>query len=233
MVPHLLPSVTVCVLFFGDHAPLARQFLEAWKRYGAGLPLRIGLNACSTTTRTLVEEHLAQSPGSTVICSEVNLGKSGMMRRLLREPHAPNEWVIWFDDDSFPFRADWLISLGVAMVADPRVVMFGVPAAIPADERLVRLVTSARWYRGRPLLPPLTPDSVARLEFILGGFWALKAECLTALDWPDERLVQFEEDYLLGEAIRQRGETIGSCHSGVRIDTAPRRAPTELPRHCG
>ncbi len=227
-----LPSVTVCVLFFGDHAPLAHQFLEAWRRHGSRLPLRIGLNACSAATVALVEEHLAQSPASTAIRSPENLGKSGMMRRLLREPRPLTEWVIWFDDDSYPFRADWLISLGVAIAAQPDVVMFGIPASIPADERLVRLITSAPWYRGQPLLPAETPGTLARVDFILGGFWALKAEWIETLDWPEARLIHFEEDYLLGEAIRQQGGAFGRFHSGVRIDTAPRRAPPDLPRQC-
>ncbi len=230
--PAGVPDVTACVLFYGDHAPLARRFLECWRLHGGGTPLRIGLNACCAETAALVAEHLAHAPASTAIESPANLGKSGMMRRLLRDPRPNSEWVVWFDDDSFPFRADWLLSLGVAIDAQPGVAMLGIPASIPVDERLRDVIAAARWYRGKPLLAPDAPGALARLEFVVGGFWALRSAWIETLDWPDERLVHFEEDYLLGEALRQHGGTLGYFRSGVRIDTAPRRAPASLPRHC-
>ena len=54
-------------------------------------------------------------------------------------------------------------------------------------------------------------------------YWAVKAEVIRQLDWPDSRLVHFEDDYLLGEALHQNGYEIGRCESGVVIDCGARR----------
>lgn len=158
-----------------------------------------------------------------------NLGKPAMMRRLFRDPGIESDWTIWFDDDSFPYRADWLQSLDVAIARQPEAVIFGIPAITHISAQMVEFIRDASWYRGLPLLPSEQRAAAARIEFILGGFWAIKTEWIYKLDWPDPRIVHFEDDYLLGEAIRQNGGKLGHFHSGVKVDTAPRRAPAGMP----
>ena len=169
------------------------------------------------------------SPRPSIYTSAENLGKPGMMRRLFYGPRIETEWTIWFDDDSFPYRADWLQSLGVEIAAQPEVVMFGIPAVTHVCARMAEFIRSAPWYRGLPLRPSNQSGAAARIEFILGGFWAIKTAWIYQLNWPDPRIVHFEDDYLLGEAIRQHGGKIGHFHSGVKVDTAPRRAPADMP----
>lgn len=192
----------------------------AWTR-ACQVPVRIGINGCRPGRGPAFPVHL--------VTSEKNLGKPGMMRQLLRKPLISTEWTIWFDDDSFPYRADWLRCLEVAIEVQPAAVMLGVPATTHVCGRTVEFITEAPWYRNIPLLPSEQPGMAAKLRFILGGFWAIRTEWLYRLDWPDRRIVHFEDDYMLGEAIRQNGGEIGQFRSGVKIDTLPRRAPPGMP----
>ena len=184
------------------------------------------MNMCRSGAQPAIA---ALSPPPLLFAAELNLGKPGMMRRMFHEKAFETEWTIWFDDDSFPYRADWLQCLEVAIAAQPSAVMLGVPAVTHINERMAEFIREAPWYHGLPLLPSDHADCAARIEFILGGFWAIKTEWIYKLDWPDPRIVHFEDDYLLGEAIRQNGGKLGRFHSGVKVDTEPRRAPSDMP----
>jgi len=216
---------TACVLLYGDHPDLAHRFFDAWGRYGNGMELRVGMNTCSPATEGIVDRAASRDPSIRVVRSVTNLGKPSMMRRLFRLAPIETEWVMWFDDDSFPYRGDWYASLAVAITAQPESVMLGIQASVLVDEALCRRIESAPWYRGWPWLPSDQPGRAARIDFVLGGFWVLRSDWIQRLNWPDGLMTHFEDDYLLGEAIRQHGGQLGYFRSGVRVDTAPRRAP--------
>ncbi len=226
MSANLARRFTLCLLLYGNANAAARQLKERWKKpWDDAIGFRFGLNACKVANAALAE--IAPVP---FICRErTNIGKPALMRRLFHERRIDTEWTIWFDDDSFPYRADWLQALEVAIAAQPDVAMLGVPAVTEVSARMVNFIREAPWYRGVPLEPSRTRTSAARLHFILGGFWAIKTEWIYKLDWPDPRIVHFEDDYLLGEAIRQNGGKLGRFHSGVKVDTEPRRAPPDMP----
>ena len=80
-----------------------------------------------------------------------------------------------------------------------------------------------------PLVPAAPRDGYesasVRFDFVTGGFWALRTQVIHQLDWPDPRLVQAGEDFLLAEALRQNGLTLGHFSDGIRINDAPRRNP--------
>jgi hypothetical protein len=210
-------------------APVPQPLPTAWPASTLDqVSWRIGINACAPGSAP-AENFPAGMKPAIVLRSEANLGKPGMMRRLFREPPIETEWTIWFDDDSFPFRADWLQSLDVAIAADPHAVMFGIPAVTHVCSEMADFIRAAPWYRGIPFVPSGNENAEAKLEFILGGFWVIRTEWLYRLDWPDPRIVHFEDDFLLGEAIRQNGGKLGRFHSGVKVDTAPRRAPSGMP----
>jgi hypothetical protein len=46
---------------------------------------------------------------------------------------------------------------------------------------------------------------------------------LERLGWPDPRLIQANDDFLLGEAMRQNQWRMGEFHYGVKVNDAPRR----------
>ncbi|MGE3310142.1 MAG: hypothetical protein AB7O66_09250 [Limisphaerales bacterium] len=221
--------VTACVLLYGDHPDLAARFFDSWRRFGTGIELRAGLNACGPGTREIVNAAAATPTGDRgirLVESPVNLGKPGMMRRLFHTPPLATEWVVWFDDDSFLHRADWLVSLEIAIAAQPEAVMLGIPAHVDLGigSTLRERIEAAPWFRGRPIQPSDSAGKTARIDFILGGFWALRTSWIRRLDWPSGPITHSEDDILLGEAIRQNGGRLGRFRSGVKIDTAPRRS---------
>lgn len=221
-------SATACVLVYGDHPRIAERFFRQWRRCGQGIPLRVGMNACGVRTEGIVERAMSEDRMIRRLGMDGNTGKAVTMRRLFREPGIETEWTIWFDDDSFPFRADWLASLEIAVAAQPGAAILGIPASVGVDEAGRRWIEEAPWYRGMPLLAADRPGCVGRMDFVLGGFWAIRSAWIWRLDWPDRRLVHFGDDYFLGEAIRQNGGGLGRFRSGVRVDTEPRRAPPGL-----
>jgi hypothetical protein len=226
-VPDSAGKFTACVLTVGGSSELFDHFRQQWERYSSpAIPLRIGINADDGTFHAPPCGEYA--PG--IVCRDPgNLGKPGMMRRLFHEARIETPWCIWFDDDSYPFRADWMQSLEVAIAAQPHAVMLGITAVTHVCSRMAHFIREAPWYRGVPFAPSEKEDAAARIEFVLGGFWAIKTDWIHSLDWPDRRIVHFEDDYLLGEAIRQHGGKLGRFHSGVKVDTAPRRALSSMP----
>jgi len=223
--------VTICVLCYGPYEALARRCLEALDRHTTPslFRLRIGLNATCDATRSLVSEVLTRKPETVVHESDVNLFKVPMMHRLLNLPPIETGWVIWFDDDSYVTRPDWLHSLAAKMEAFPEIAMWGKAYSVEVSNSTANFAREAGWYRGLPLLPSDEQPDHYRFSFVEGGFWAIRTECLRVLKWPDLRLVHFHDDFMLGEALRQNDFRLGSFHHGVSITNAPRRAPNDAP----
>jgi hypothetical protein len=65
-------------------------------------------------------------------------------------------------------------------------------------------------------------------SFALGAFWAIRTEVRQLLDWPGPRLIHADEDFLLGEALRQNFFRIENFNYGVKVNDAPR-----APQKCG
>lgn len=222
--------LTICVLCYGPHHALAQRCLESigTKSNSAHFRLRIGLNAVSDRTRALAYGMADRFAGTVIHDSETNLHKLPMMRRLFHEPPIETEWTIWFDDDSYVRRADWLRSLAVAVETHPGIAMWGKTYVANIDQPMMDFVRSASWYRGAPFPPTDHPDE-ARLSFITGGWWAIRTECLLSLDWPDQRLIHFHDDFLLCEALRQNRYPYATFLPGVEVSSSERRAPPETP----
>jgi len=228
--------VTICVICFGQYPELARRFLANLYRYTSvdWFSLRIGLNATCAETVELTHA-AAREHGNVWVHSEPrNIFKSPLMAKLFSLKPIESDWVIWFDDDSFPYRPDWLPGLRLKMETQPDVDVWGDPFFIEADAAAVRFIQTASWFRGKSfnhLKPSGERSERPLLSFATGGFWAARTNVLKALQWPDPRLVQNGEDYLFGEALRQNGYRIGRYKSGVRINQANRRCPRDTP--CG
>jgi GT2 family glycosyltransferase len=223
--------VTICVLCFGPYEPLARRCLAALERYtdSSVFRLRIGLNETCEATQSLVKELQTRKPETIVHKSDVNLFKVPMMRLLLTSPPVDTKWVIWFDDDSYVTRSDWLLSLAAKMEAFPEVSMWGKPYSVYVPARTADFARAAAWFRGLPLMPATEKPDHYRFSFVEGGFWAIRTDYLRKLDWPDRRLIHYHNDFMLGEAMRQNSFRLGSFHHGVRITDAPRRSPKGVP----
>jgi hypothetical protein len=228
LAPGVRFPVTVCVLFFGDHAILSRRLLDSLYHHTdpKAFYLRAGLNAVCSETARLVRAVANQFGNVSLYSSRKNIRKCPMMRRLFHDPPLETEWALWFDDDSYVRRSDWLLSFALQREAHPDAGVFGAILQMAPSPRIQRFIQTASWFRGRPFLES---DGERVLEFVAGGFWAVRSELIRQLDWPDRRLVHFEDDYIFGEALRQQGVELGSFQSGVVISAAPRRGPLHGP----
>jgi len=220
--------VTICVVCYGANAALARRFLGSL--YGCTdsslFTLRAGLNEVEPATLDLFREHAERFANVELFVEPKNIFKNPLMRRMLREQPIDSRWTIWCDDDTHFTRADWLQRLAFKIEAEPEVVMWGMPHILwSRDEFVPEWIRHAAWFRGLPPVRALDPDGVeaTKFHFAAGAFWALRTGVLRALDWPDPRLVHANEDFLLGEALRQNGWRIGGFHYGVKVNDAPRR----------
>lgn len=235
-------KVSICVLTYGDHAPLARRAIESIRRYcpRSEYELIVGANAVGDETRVYLEELEAAGSVDSLIVSPQNLNKCPMMRRMFER--VSGEFIWWFDDDShLEEPGAWRAWVEAAKSASPGTVMWGhlnrcqTPADFTDVEDAAGFVRRAPWYRGLPP-PSWRPGGKGefnfqnrncgdgRWDFIVGGCWLIRTSAIRALDWPDRRLVKLGDDVFLGEAIRQQGWELGNIGSaGVAINTAPRR----------
>jgi GT2 family glycosyltransferase len=175
---------------------------------------------------TVFKRYAGRFENLDLFIEPTNQFKSPLMRRMFREPPLQTKWTIWCDDDTHFTRADWFQRLALKIESEPAIAMWGMQHKLwRHDELIVQWIRAATWYRGLPLLrsADLQGKDAWEFRFATGGFWALRTEILRHLDWPDPRLVQANDDFLLGEALRQNGLGIGSFHYGVEINDAPRR----------
>ena len=229
LAPRAALPWTICVLFYGDHADLCRRFLEALYRFTdpAAFHLRAGMNAVSEETTRLLHEAAERYGNITLFPSKQNLFKLPMMRRMFHDPPPETDWTIWFDDDSHVTSAHWIMDLALAMEQAAEVDLFGSLHSVGVSDHVEQFITSARWFRDQSRL--IGYDGKPIIIFPVGGFWAVRTARLAQTNWPDVRLDHFEDDYLMGEAMRQQGVRLAHFESGVAISDAPRRAPVEVP----
>ena len=94
-----------------------------------------------------------------------------MIRRMFHEEPIRTQWTIWFDDDSFVTRADWLPNLALAMEAGPEVDMWGQHFLWASESLLWNSFGDAPWYRGVPFQGGEASGRV-KIDFIAGGLLA-------------------------------------------------------------
>jgi GT2 family glycosyltransferase len=233
-----LPAVrfplTICVLAYGPHVTLAERFLGSLYTYTEPrlFCLRAGLNEAGPSTQGLFQDYAARFKNITLLTEPRNVFKYPMMRRLFYESPLSTAWTIWCDDDTHFTRPDWLQRLGLKIECSPQVSMWGKPYVLwRRDKSILDWIKAATWSRGLPCSRGKDRDghAAARFSFVTGGFWAIRADVLRDLDWPDRRLVHTTGDFLLGEALRQNNLTLGRFDYGVKINDAPRRNNVAVP----
>ncbi len=228
MAPSVEFPVTICVVCYGEHFVLARRFLTSL--YQCTPPtlftLRAGLNEVEAATLGLFEEYADRFGNVNLFVEPRNIFKNPLMRRMFCEAPLQTRWTVWCDDDTHFTRPDWLQRLGLKIECSPEVAAWGkLYSLCRRDALTLDWIRAARWYRGLPFKPGQDPKGGDAVEFrfLTGGFWAMRTDALRFLDWPDPRLVQASEDFVLGEALRQNGYTLGRFNAGVMVNDAPRR----------
>lgn len=211
---------TVFALFYGDYPELASRCLNSLKLLPHGCAeLRVGLNAVpeSSETQRIVramvdERHLVES---NIYESSENIHKYPLMRRMFHDPDNPVDtpYIMWFDDDSF-LRTDecsnfeaWSTELA-GYLCD--FAMLGAVYKLGLAGKQKEYVEDQSWYNGKPVGKNFT--------FITGGWWCLRAEVVSAFDWPPPDLDHRGGDALLGELLRQHDYSIKHFTRHVAIN---------------
>lgn len=227
LAPSVEFPVTICVVCYGEQSQLAEQFLESLYQHTdpALFELRAGLNEAEPRTHQLFAEAADRYGNIDLYIEADNIFKEPMTRRLFWEKPLTKKWVIWFDDDSYPTRPDWLQRLAIQIEACPQAAQWGQLHGVDVGDDIMEFVESAEWSRNLPLQLKDGPLSTApyTITFSVGGFWAMQSEVLRALQWPDKRILQAAGDFLLGEALRQNDYKIGWFDYGLVINGTPRR----------
>lgn len=236
------PPLTVCVLTFGPHLPLAQRCIDSIRTQTQRSLYRlvVGANAVGEATEKYLRFLKESGAADRIHFSRRNLDKNPMMRRMFRDLNT--RFVVWFDDDSYVVEKgalERLLDLALRSARDTvmwgRMAMCNHPSMFTSLKSVERFVRTAPWYRG--LTPPgRAPGGKGefdfegrgsgnpRWEFLSGGFWLMRTWAIRMLDWPDRRLTHLGEDVLLGEAIRQQGWSMAHVASlGVVIGEAPTR----------
>jgi GT2 family glycosyltransferase len=227
--PSVCFPVTICVLCYGANCSLARRFLESlYKNTDDELfTLRAGLNEVEEATRQLFRDYSTEFGNIDLYIEPKNMFKSPLMRRMFHQKPLASKWTLWCDDDTHFTRPDWLNRLALKIEHSPKTAMWGCIHALwrRGDEEILAWIRKAPWYRGIPFLRGTNLDGHAATEFrfATGAFWAIRTEILYKLNWPDHRLVHANEDFLLGEALRQNNFRIENFNYGVKVNDAERR----------
>lgn len=234
--------LTIVVLCYGAFPDLARRCL------GSILttipPDRVDVwtvaNACSEDTLA----YLRSLPTTRRFEFPENPKKYPVLRRLLHEADGVSTpYLVWFDDDSYVVRPDWLTSLLTRILEhhDSGGRLYGwthihdLKLFMRPDHDPREWFREAPWWRNRPLrsrraYPAEDPEHGTVIEFVPGGFWAIHVPSAVAADIPDRRLVHNGGDITIGEQIHQAGWRIipfNRNHEYVRVSGASRRGYSE------
>ncbi len=168
--------------------------------------------------------------------------KYPLMRRLLAGVRS--SWFVWFDDDSYVTRSDWLDALverireaeqgraigvdqpGAAAAATGGVAQFGKLADAPMMNPPPGWIERASWRDPGMSHETVTlDDGTSRIvcPFVVGGFFAMRSDAMRRADVPDPRLFHNGGDWTTGLALAHKGYSVADHRYGVAINDAPRR----------
>ena len=257
----LIPAArraTVCILTYGDYRLYFERCLEsilATTPHDA-IELRLGFNAAPYSfayarQRLGFDEHNADCrvlPGDIQRSSfvtpagmpvhlwnaPINLYKEPMARLMYHDRPLSTEYAIWFDDDSFVEVGWWEALLPLL---EQRVDSIGQRWWVDYLPGQSDMIQAQPWYRGVPFEER---EGRRGVEFMTGGFLAIRSERLRQADfppihilWKGEQLRQYGGDTLLGEIARQLGWSQAEHHAHIKVNVdlqgrhpAPRRGGT-------
>ena len=218
--------VTICVLLYGDHPELAQRSLGSI--YASTDPscfqLRIGLNAVCDATREYINKEIVPYGNVVLFDSKENIFKYPMLRRMLwSKPEITTDWIIYFDDDSFVTEQDWLPGLYKTMQDRPSVSMLGKIYFAHVKQPQIDWMKTRPWWKDKPLP---TRKGMPKVDFVTGGFWAIKTSVAKELDIPDPGL-SHQGDIEIGAILYEGGIQLYQYYYGIKISAAPRRGVSQ------
>lgn len=221
-------GVTICVLLYGDYLELASRCLNSILP-NDGIPVIVGMNACSEATGTYVEELRKRFPTQvSVVKSATNIHKYPMMRRMFYGPGSAirTTHVAWFDDDSYLTAsvADWNQHVSSRF---GEFELLGSVYTQPLQGCQADWIEDQPWYRGQSVRVKATDSqrqrrqrpNPYRVRFVTGGYWVATMQHLRMYDWPwPQRLDHNGGDVMLGEMYRQQNLRVVHDKYGVAIN---------------
>ena len=233
--PRFGGKITVFVLCYGGYPLLAKQCIGSILRTVPPevLDLRVGTN--ESVSETI--DFLYTTPATKIYVHETNSFKYPVMREMFYDPDHPIEtkYLLWFDDDTWVQRSDWLKQLCSLILATPeeKADMFGTPMF--HDTRMFmkngheprKWFEEAEWYKNRPLRARNGYAPGGRgtaIDFAVGWHWALRTEAMRAANIPDTRLQHNGGDITIGEQLHQAGFTLNSWNQGKMYVACPAKA---------
>lgn len=220
-------NTCVCVLFYGTddrHFNLARRVLNEPLRKLAGMGARFcfGCNAIGWQTRLFLQQQLAADFSCAVVVdSPDNVYKYPMMRRMLHESGIANDFLIWFDHDSY-LQEDldvdkWLNRL------HSQLTFCDIVGSINRSSLREDQTTWAK--NNWPAVP-----AARYVSFPNPSWWAAKTHVLRDNNWPPANLGQKGGDVLLGEFVRRYDLSLCHFRDGVKINVNAAGVESLVPR---
>jgi tetratricopeptide (TPR) repeat protein len=252
------PRATVCILTYGEYPEYFHRCLDSILAFTPleQIELRLGFNDAKSSFEyaweklggatvapagpecTLlpgdVERFTFVSPLGIKVRlwkSPVNIYKEPMARLIYHDVFLETEYTIWFDDDSYVEEGWWP---ALCRILDRKIDYIGQPWWVNYFPGQTEMIQAQPWYRN---LPFESRDGKLGIDFMTGGFMAVRSERLRQANFPDisfswsgHTLKQYGGDTLLGEIARQLGWTqaVHYAHVYVNVDLqgkhpAPRR----------
>lgn len=211
---------TVFCLLYGNHPQLAARCVGsiAYKIDPTLCrSIRVGLNAVSPATRTIVRELLSEIVPLEVEvlvydAGEHNRLKYPLMRKMFYDRKHPivTPFTMWFDDDSClapETPASWWGKVHVEMQqADMLGKLYNYPLTPPQRAA----IEQQPWYAGKQV--------PSKFLFATGGWWCARTKLVQRWDYPFPQLTHNGGDTLLGELMRQQGYNLRNYSAGVWIN---------------
>jgi len=211
-------AFSICMLFYGDHAPLAGRLLDSFlasKPPGDLIQdVRIGVNHCGVGTMGKIRDFCSRRCGFPCIVFRPpqNVGKYPLMRRMFYDNGLEDpSHVMWFDDDSFFGRAVKPRWWSQAMASAQKATMVGRIHTLPQRRQQFEGVQAQPWFNNKKI------DKKHVYRYVTGAWWTADFQFLKKWDYPFYDLYHNGGDSMLGELIRQQKGTLthwaqAQCH---------------------
>ncbi len=234
-------SVYINALLYGDYPDLHARLLDSFERFiPDGTPVHLWLNTVGKDSLERVTRLQNSRDGYVVTESTKNVPKYLAMAEMFKDAKAraaDDDWVVWFDDDSYILGPKWMNRVMQRIGGYPAARYIGVPAISFLLPGQWNFICRSKWFKGLPALKvQIKGEKKPGVCFVPGSYFWLRGDALRELDWPDERLVHNGGDTLLGEAVRQQGWQFlqlpmnpYKVTCGVKFNDAERRGMDDPP----
>ena len=208
---------TVCVLLYGDYPDLVERVLGGLSRpaWRDTFQCRVGFNNLSERSYVIASDHIRRAfPATMSYTGKTPFYKYPLMRRMLHESTVTTPYTLWFDDDSWVMSNapdDWFEQIETCMETK-KLHVAGAPYFVHLRGNQHMWIEDQPWYTGKEVSPRQSMD------FITGGWLALRTELLYRFDWPVPDISHNGGDVMLGALCKQQGLRIGKFTNNLGIN---------------